>query len=856
MATSPPNLNPIETQVTSLGVTETPPADGRHTTDVVYQEVRLYIEGVQVPFEAISVSQAMGQLPTAEIQVPPQSGLMDICRYYEPKVHIFYKDLNLGGFRLLFWGHITGSSFMHSRAGSGSASIRFSAVHKNHLLQQVTLDYSGYINSEAPGGGDDAGSINVNRLNSQSSIVEALTGISGVQADSKDLLHSGNPGLQDASTDKLMKSHQQLLPRYKGMPAVCMNFWNQLKKDAYLNPRYNTIMTGMMIPLVEEGISYFKRLSGHTSLENVIDGDRQQYCLHQGVNANVIVPPAFRLNLSSAVQAKMSVEVASNSLQFSGELTDFQSLIESFYYSVGYEMQTLASPSEVPVDPSVSTKDGQNGGAEMMAVETIVKPQLPFYYAPACNVIYPRMFHTIQVSQDESQLPTRVSATHDSMPAGQGRMGTNYRGPHSVREGIAYAASTSLTTTSSESDSARIPDLANTLGLTYHAVGRYEQGRGVKHMKIGLPWWLQLMTQDESSRAGDTNQGQGPDRGSQQYSQLIALMASWESRNGYDITEVNGQIQRVRNKNKDLLNPYSVNSGVYPYQSLLFTSVDYEFTKKMVGAKNGVVECIFNPYIVPGYPLDVLDDSPNHPSFHALCSSVTHNITSRSISTTVGMLAVQTYAELSNYYVAPVPPYLQTTLGMVSVEGQGGQDYGSTDGVTVKNAGTLLFNAEAKTKADDFYRSTLGVRAADPSTLYDWTTGQILPQARFDAGTVPTTNTPRRMPNGGDANDYNTAVGNLRLVARPIESKDSIQYKFEYSFVDLKPENYNNTVVDAPNPKLAIDPYLEPGASPFLEYMEPADFIRRTQFSNSVQEGLNTSGATPANYVSRRSSVD
>lgn len=857
MATSSPNINPLETQVTSLGVTQDPPAAGQHTTDVVYQEVRLYIEGVQIPFEAISINQAMGQLPTATIQVPPQSGLMDICRYYEPKVHIFYKDLNLGGFRLLFWGHITGSSFSHSRAGQGSASIRFNAAHKNHLLQQVTLDYGGYINPDSPGGADDVGSVNVNRLNSQSSIVEALTGISGVQSDEKDLLHPSNSSVADADSTKLMKSHEALLPRYKGMTAVSMNFWNQLKKDAYNNPRYNTIMTGMMIPMVEEGLSYFKRFSGHTSLESTIDGDRQQYCLHKGVNANIIVPPAFKLNLSSAVQAKISVEVASNSLQFSGELTDFQSMLESFYYSVGYEMQTLASPSEVPIDPSKYVRDGQNGGADMMAIETIVKPQLPFYYAPVCNVIYPKMFYSIEVSQDESQLPTRVSATHDSMPASQGRLGTNYRGPHSIREGIAYAAASAQSASSEEAPaSTKTPDLANTLGLTYHAVGRYEQGRGVKHLKIGLPWWLQLMTQDESSRSGDTNSGQAPDSGTEDYSYLVALMAAWESRNGYDITEVNGQVRRVRNESKDLLNPYSVKSGVYPYQSLLFTSVDYEFTKKMIGAKNGMVECIFNPYIVPGYPMDVLDDSPNHPSFHALCSSVTHNITSRSISTTVGMIAVQTYAELSNYYVPPVPPYLQTALGMISVSGTPPKDYGSTSGLTVNNAGTLLFNQEARAKADEFYVSTLGVRAADPSTLYDWGTGQILPQARSNGGTVPAAKTASMMPNGGDANDYNTGVGNLRLVARPIESKDSIEYKFEYSFIDLTEQNYNSSVVEAPNPKLSADMYLEPGASPFLEYMEPSDFIRRTQFSSSVTEGLNTSGATPATYVSRWRSVD
>lgn len=841
-------LEAFESQATSLGATEAPPAEGRHTTDVVYQEVRLYIEGVQVPFEAISVHQAMGQLPTADIQVPPQSGLMDICRYYQPKVHIFYQDLNRGGFRLLFWGHITGTSFMHSRAGSGSASIRFTAIHKNHLLRQVTLDYSGYINPDEPGNADQGSNMTVNALNSQSSIVEALRGISGLQTDAKDDLSSANQDVWNADTTKLMKSHEQFLPRYKGMASVGMNFWNQLKKAVYMRGRYNTVMAGMMIPLVEEGISYFKRTTGHTSLESVLDRDRQQVCLHSGSNADVLVPPAFKLNVVSAVQAKMAVEVASSALQFSRELTDFGSLMETFYYSVGYEVVTLASPSEVPVDPNVPVKDYQPSGTELMAVETIIKPQLPFYYAPACNVIYPRMFHSIQVSQDESNLPTRVTATHDSMPAGPGVVGTNYRGPHSVREAIAYAASTL-----GDGSASSVPNLINTMSLSYHAPGRYEQGRGIVHAKIGLPWWLQLVTKDESSRSGDVNSGQYPDKDTEQYRYMLSLMAAWQARNGYDVIENDGTIRLVRNPEKDYLNPYAPTSGVFPYQAMLFTSVDYEFSKALVSSRTGVVECIFNPYIVPGYPMDVMDDSPNHPSFHAVCSSVTHNITSRSIGTTVGMMAVQTYAELSNYYVPPTPPWLQTALGLIHTEGEGGKEYGSTEGLKVINAGSMLFNTKAKEKADEYYHTTLGVRAADPSTLLDWKTGQVVPQTRMDGGIQQTVKTPLETRNGGDYNDYNTSVGNLRLVARPIESKDSIEYKFEYSFIDLTAQNYNPESAALANAKLEQDRFLEPGCSPFLDYMETIDFIQATR---GVTIDDPTNGRLSRNYVSRRHGVD
>lgn len=842
-------ITPVETLITSKGVTEAPPKPGRHTTDVVYQEVRLYIEGVQVPFEAISINQAMGQLPTAEVQVPPQSGLMDICRYYEPKVHIFYKDLNLGGFRLLFWGHIIASSFMHSRAGSGSASIRFSAVHKNNLMSQLTLDYSGYVVDQNRGDTTQGANVTVNALNSQFSIIQALTGISGVQEDAADEISVNNEGVANADVTKLMKSHAEMLPRYTGMVSVGMNFWNQLKQAVYQNPRYNSIMDGMLIPMVENGIGFFKRMTGHTSLENLINEDRQQACLHGGTDSNLIIPPVLKVNLTSAVQAKLAVEVAHSALQFSGELASFPSLLQDFYYSVGYEVITLASPSEVPIDPEVVAEEGKAPKDGVMAVETIIKPQMPFYYSPVCNVIYPRMFSSVQVGQDESGIPTRVTATHDSLPGGPGTPGSNYRGPHSIREAIAYAAANS-----DDGSVVAVPDLQNTLSLSYNAPGKYEQGRGVRHMKIGLPWWLQIITSDENGKAGNNNSGQPPERDTTSYRHMVSMMAAWQARNGYDVVENGGEIRVTRNSEKDLLNPYSPKSGIYPHQTMLFTSVDYEFTKKMMSSRTGAVECIFNPYIVPGYPMDVLDDSPNHPSFHALCSSVTHNITSRSISTTVGMLAVQTYAELSNYYVPPAPPWLQSALKLISTEGEGGSDYASTEGIKVLNAGSLLYNDEGKEAADEYYQSVLGVRAADPSNLLDWSTGQVMPQARFKNGIANTLKTPRPTANGGDANDYNTSVGSLRLAARPIESKESIESKFSYSFVDLTPENYNGTVVADANPKLEQDRFLEPGSSPFLDYMETTDFIKAC-FSNKTGDVTSPSTAQ-APQVDRRQGVN
>lgn len=813
-------------------------------TDVTYQEIRLYVEGVQVPFEAISISQVSGELPTASIQVPPQSGLQEICKYYSPKVHVFYKDDVYGGLRLLFWGVIDGSTYAYSRAGSGSASVTFSATHKNSVLDQVTLDYSGYLAAGYGAPVGESGTVVANALNSGQSVVKALEGIDGVQDSDTDLINAGNKDVLSVDVKKLPKALSEVLPRYVGMPATIMNLWNQTKQAAYSQPKKNLIMQGLLVPAVEEGIGFFKRLSGHVLIEQLLNNSKQQCCLKQGTNANIVIPPVLKLGLASAEQARIAVEMVSNSVQFSNELTDFRSVIRSMLSSLWYEMETLASPAEVPVDPTVVPIDGDYSNTKVMAVETIIKPSLPFYYAPVCNVILPKMLVSITCGQKDGSVPTRVTVTHDSMPTPGGSVGTNFRGPATVREAIAFGAamddSGKLTST---------PSLVSTLGITYSIPGVFEQGRGVIPVKEGLPWWLQTLVVDRSTQAQGGTASGWPDRGTQDYTDMVHLMAAWKVRNGVDISEVDGVIVLKDNPNKAALNPYAPQSGLAAYQSLIITGVDYTFSRIAASSRAGSAEVVFNPYVVPGYPIEILDDTPTHPSYHAFCSSVTHSITASSISTTIGFVAAQTYAELSNYYTLPVPPWFQTALSLVSASGDGGTDYGSTDGITVTNAGSIINNSPAALKADEYYQSVLGVGAADITFLVDWATGQIKPQGRVNGKLYAATNTPNISTNGGDLNYWNTATGNLRLVSRPIESQRSIAAKFSYTFVDLTQETYGGSLIPYTNPLLSDARNLEPGASLFLDYLQLGDFV------NAVSGSTPDTGSS-SDFISRRYKVN
>lgn len=878
--------NPKASLVSAKGIDEgTPPTAMENSTDVLLQETTLFVEGVQIPFESISVGQSIGQLPNASFQVPPSSGLMDIIRGYQPKVHIFYKDSITGGDRLLFWGHVIACNYQMSQQ-QGYASISFECVHKNALLQQVTFEWSAGGAAHAINGSTltdnnpDQATAQINNFNSEFSIARALQGINGMQTSADDLISPKNPKVSKADPTLLDKRFESIKDRMVGMPTSIMNLWNQIKLEVYSDEKLNIIFSKMFVPLIEDGIRFFDRLSGHVFLETQIQNSKVPYCNDKSRpelgKLESMLPPAFRVGVQSAVQSQLTVNSLKSSLGFSGELTNFYDLFSNFYYSIEYELLTLASPAEVPLNPTQFADPDTPSiwkDVDKTVVETVIKPQIPFYYAPICNVLLPNMFNELQVSQNEIDTPTRITAigTAASQAADNPNlMGINYRAPQSVRESVALGRK-SLTGASPDDNIT----LRDTTGSSFNIPGIYELGRGIRHKKIAMPNWLSHYAKDQdATRAANTDQ-EFPVKDSAEAKNLLNLHYAWIQKYGYKnvVDPESGELTSTRDTSRDSLDPYSNKSNIMAYERLLFASADYEYAKDVANSRNGHVQCIFNPYIVPGYPMDILDGSPNHPSFHAMCSSVTHSITSRSISTSVGFLAAFTYNELSNYYMQPVHPWLRTALSLVNVErGDVLTENGNTDadGETVadsnvktdtkakslsslgltpdptydSNTGDIISiqqgiinNPRAKEAADNFYRSVLGVGAADPSLIYNFTAGRAAPLSRQDGNWSEGSGYADHSPaNGGEGNPNLTGIGNLRLVARQIEGKKSIEAKFGLKFIDYNPQNYNPSSVVYESKTATDGNLIEPGASLFLNYGEISTLLDGVDMSNGTEE--------------------
>jgi hypothetical protein len=225
------------------------------------------------------------------------------------------------------------------------------------------------------------------------------------------------------------------------------------------------------------------------------------------------------------------------------------------------------------------------------------------------------------------------------------------------------------------------------------------------------------------------------------------------------------------------MNPFDPASGIQPYETILYATADYYYTKKYASTKSGSVSGVFNPYVIPGYPMDILEANPNLPSFHAMCTTVTHNITSSSISTHIDFVAAMTYSELANYYIPFVNPYLQVALGLAANPTLVNN---TPDSTPLPSNATL---PDPYKVACQFYQSVLGVDAVTPEMLFGFNTSNAAQSVKIEnSGTFVADN--RKW------SDHSTEEDILTLCIRPIENKDDFASRSDIIYIDLTKQNY------------------------------------------------------------------
>lgn len=848
-------------------------------TDVVYQEVQLYIEGVQIPFEAVSISSSYNELPEASITIPHFSGLQEICKGYFPKVHIFYKDLTFERFllnrgvtpnpkdlqRVLFSGVLVGCQYGKNRSiQSDTAFISFRCMHKYYVLKEVILKFGGR-GIESFLEGEQGATAKAVEMNSTHAMVLAISGVKKPE-DSDTPVTRDKKG--EGEVNHLQEDLKAYYDRLKGIPGIGLALWNIFKRDSYRFEDYAKAMTEMYIPIVDSNLRFFKRMRGHGAIESSVESDRMNVDSSELVKkysdyrtndkeVKILVPPAYKNFLGDAVAIDMAVLLAGKGIGYSGEMADFITILKTFLRSIRYDMEVLASPI-------------QSINRDMESVDVLVKPLLPFYFAPVCNVLLPHMFSTVSLNDFSYATPTRAITQSSAYANGSGPKvrDLEYRSPHEVRVSTTY----------------NNPNGTKNLAASRIQGGEYpaphEFGRGIKVKPLQIESWVNYLfsSKDASSSGGESNTGWSQDD-TNLYSGKVNTTygkktASYEESNrqifpdispledvknekrvwkywdktkaipyyygnvdikGFNMVagtagtapepfntnienfrrsmgvplfwnvvyfpsnnsylafpphydyvgnswwrrrSMDAEMARVRGKYNDKepgqiekywnastgrptppkqqekkeeakaaaaetkgsaaqiqsqedavgvpsnlknlveywnkrypgfeeMNPFEsgTTTGIYPYEVSLFNLVDYDYSISLVENRVGQVSGPFNPFIVPGYPMDIIEASPERPSIHAFCTSVTHSITSSSISTDISFVSALTYDELRAYELPSILPWFVDKLGMLS------------------KMSLIDQTPQAKEQANKYYIETLGCGFADPSILEDADTG-------------------------------------------------------------------------------------------------------------------------------------
>lgn len=805
-------------------------------TDTIFQRVKLYVEGVEVPFISISVTNGIGVLPSAQIVIPPQAGLMDISRFYQPKVHIFYED-TLNDYdesnpdaikkkdKLLFSGVIAGPAYYKSKDTGASVGISFNCVHRYSFINDMLIDYTGWLGRDYLNQNNSSG-LKVDTANSMASVMTALVGIQDPDVTKGKEITPDEP---DGQTWVLPNKFKDFYPRLMGMPGVLVNYWNQMKRSAYNKALrqgdlyYAEPFVKMYEPLVEDGLQFFNRLSGHFPIEGMVQADEHRVdpCPETpGVKEKIIIPPARQLFLSSSIQSDMTLSNVASFMQNSGEVTTIYQIFSDFYESIDYEMVTLSSPAEVALrtnfvkgDSTDEFAQAEGSSTKYHAIDTIVKPKMPFYFSPTCNVLFPGMYSSVSVVYDEINVPTRINMKNIEVTDNAGNMPTNFHAPYSIREAIAkkvagvngglgYSQKVKIGENPDGTAIEREVSLAQkgwdkdtkfslraTMRGDYGAIGLYEQGRGIKKETMHMPRWLSFFSHSTSG-GNRPLADKTPDKTNEpaRYEALKKLAAGFAKRYPGDAVLT--------------LNPFATDDvDISAHHRLLFSAADYYYTQRFAASKAGSVQCPFNPHITPGYPMDILESNPLYPSFHATCASVTHTFTAASASTSVQFVGAMTYSELANYYIPMVSPMLLVALDLA------------------ENPTLVNPDEKAMITAGDFYRWTLGTGAVSPDQIIDFNTMLIKPKKWAQDGKWSDgSDASVAGANGGELNPMLSYQGNMSLTYRPIESRKEVEERFSIKFIDMDPGNYGTTIMKYRDKNLDDTTKFEIGRSQFLDY--------------------------------------
>lgn len=234
----------------------------------------------------------------------------------------------------------------------------------------------------------------------------------------------------------------------------------------------------------------------------------------------------------------------------------------------------------------------------------VVKPETLFVNAPSCNLIFPNIKSQISYTNPFKDQPTRLLQTTDPI------------GEISGQSGAPFTLTCMMFTEETKLEGER----------------------------NGLPKYSTFIT-SFGDQNKDTSGSPTPSKLSDKNHPVLNLTA-FEERNGIRVSNINKgadiylflKSKQTKQSNDDENYVMSLASGSDQLNGVgqtIAALARYELARQRYVTRSGSLECYFNPYIVPGFPMASIETTENGLNIYGYVTNVAHNLTDRSWTTSV-----------------------------------------------------------------------------------------------------------------------------------------------------------------------------------------------------------------------------
>jgi len=550
----------------------------------------VYMNGIEVPVEAVSVSYGVWQIPEASITMAPDPVLQRVGAEDRIQISVWFCDDflrestgDVAKFRLLFEGEIVGWGYQVTPSGR---SVTFSAVNQIAIFTQLFVHFLMNTDDMAAHGVD---------------ITQGVTDLAPVHSELVWPFSLFKQGL--TGTDQITHPFEFMFNLVKNMCGASPTVPDEQRSVPAAN--------------------FFTRWA---RLTNFVNRFVATPVFDEGTGANTIFPAL------EAMQQTAALDVLTQSLirqiQNSGSIWEMLQLV---YQTMFMEIAMIPTAPLVTVDlktgavlptsfksrtvvPGANPADGQSNSDLSGSVASaappdplkpnrllnyFAKPQFLFGVAPACNVMFPSQIEMWNYDENYATQPTRLYFNDEVV--------NRLLKPNGVlADAVMNALATAYPPEADILNKARLTGAKNN-GKNF-LLWPEEFFKGPVLDRRPLPNWFFILKQIEQSGKPAANDTTGTD----------ASPGSTNPLQGVDS----------------------------PTPSVYQLYAEYEFYRERYSRRAGAVVLKFNPFILPGFPAVIFDNRASRMDLFCYVMNVRHDLSSRGIRTNVTYSYARTAQEM------------------------------------------------------------------------------------------------------------------------------------------------------------------------------------------------------------------